>query len=161
MLMGGRTKIGAGFFGRTLVQILDATNPAAPTVTEYAHHLPHSMEGLAGVKFVDGNGDDAVVTVGAQNNGDCYKSVLTPPGPWTLSTHLNIGPQSFSWAICFRREETWCAFTREFNTDPDSILVHKFNPDGPPYWTKMPYMMQTTWGRTQTIFYGLKERTCC
>ncbi len=137
-----------------LVHKMD-TNAAAGSDTVVYPALPATTQKIAAVKFTLPYGQEAVITLGGEgfSDGRAYRSDL-PDGAWYAEPAMAVGTAGITNVFCsaFPDGEFLCAFTRELAGEAPT-QIHRFDPNGPPFWIKMPFEMPTTQLRVQTTIY--------
>ncbi len=169
LIIGGERVVSSAWAAQGAVDRLDtSTNPA--TIDTSYPNLPVTLKYHSAIKFTKDN-QDMVLTVGGANDnasggGPVYKSIL-PGGAWNPDGTMVLGTGNFliMWPFCDRTpitNEIWCVHTKEASGEIGN-QVHRFNPDGPPYWSKIPITMETTThgNNPHTVFYNYEKKVCC
>ncbi len=160
LIIGGNTVIaGPNYEISDMVYVLETgTNP--PTMSTYDTKLPLPLKQITGVKFTKNN-VESVITIGFTSAGNVYRSDL-PNGAWIDDPAMRLTSFVMNDARCFHftHGDIWCAFTKVLTTSPTES-VHKFNPDGPPYWSQLPITLTATSFKEHMVMYGPEKSICC
>ena len=128
--------------------------------------LPVPMSSHGGIKYKTSSGQESVLAMGgAGDDKQIYKSDL-PNGAWSRASEMEVDGVHFAKPVCSpipTGEEVWCARTWQDNVQGYMTHIHRFDPEGPPYWIKLPFDL-LTYGNThpgQYVFYNMEKRICC